>query len=103
MAQEAHRQSTSTILLILNLTPKCGCVVIVMPQPLDPWKTATVSNVKEVWLASGPVQTSVEKTKPLASTGVQTTECPAGSKLPYHTRSPSPTFNITTVPKINKD
>jgi len=35
-----------------------------MPQPLDPSKATTVSNVKEVWLASGPVQTIVEKTKP---------------------------------------
>jgi hypothetical protein len=74
MAQQAQRQSRGTILLILNLTPRCGCVVNVMPQPLDPCKTAMVSTVKEVWLVSGPVQTIVEKTKPLAPTGVQTTE-----------------------------
>ena len=102
MPQEAQRQSRGTILLIFNLTPRCGCVVSVMPQPLNPWKTATVSIAQEVWLALGPVKTIVQKTKPLASTGVQTTDCPACSKLPYYIRFPSPTFNITTVPKINK-
>jgi len=79
------------------------CVVNVMPQSLDPSKTTTVSTVKEVWLASGPVQTIVEKTKPLAFTGVQSTEGPACGKLPYNICFSSPTFNITTVPKINKD
>lgn len=102
MPQEAQRQNRGTVLLILNLTPRCEVCGQRHASATCPWKTTMVSTVKEVWLASRPAQTIVKKTKPLASTGVQPREGPACSKLPYNICSPSPTFNITTVPKIKR-
>jgi hypothetical protein len=78
---KAEMGSGVTDVIIINLSAGWGWVINTMPWPFYPWKGFPVPIVRESGWTSGPVWTVVEKRKFLASTGVQTPNCPAHSKL----------------------
>jgi len=82
---------------IALLTPhhggRQGRVISAMLQPSYPWERALAPTVDEGGWDPGQVWTDMEKTKSLASTGVQTLDCKAHNNLQYQLHYPGIHFN----------
>jgi len=72
-----QRVPRGTALVTPHQGARWGKVIITMLQPPYPWERALSPTVDEGGWAHGQVCTDMEKTKPLASTGVKTLDVTA--------------------------
>ena len=93
----AQTAPSGTALLTPHHGARWGRVSSAMLQPPYSWQTALAPTVDESGGAPGQVWTDMEKTKSLASTGVQTLDCTAFKKLQYQLHYPGIHFNYQLI------
>jgi len=90
LAQTAPR---GIALLTHHHGARWGTVISTTLQPPYPWERALAPTVHEGVWAPGQVWTVTEKTKSLASTGVQTLDCTEYNKSQYQLHYTGINFN----------